>query len=82
MVTRSVLMKRSSSEIEHAGDMQPLKVCDAPLSPESTVVEIKHAVLECFAENLRELIVQSLASKISESNSVQASSSSPSHHPP
>ena len=39
------------------------------------VSEIKHTVLDCFSENLRELIVQSLASKISENNYINDPSS-------
>lgn len=40
------------------------------------VSEMKHTVLDCFSENLRELIVQSLASKISENNYIANTTSS------
>lgn len=42
-------------------------------SDDKSLVVMKHAILDYFSENLRELIVQSLASTISENNCIQPS---------
>lgn len=55
---------RTATALDSYSEASPLLISD-----------MKHLILDYFSENLRELIVQSLASKISENNFITDSSS-------